>query len=138
MSKTREIELARIRIALKEAFKAVEEEFSITLKLGNITYDDNSFRAKLISTNNTKEGKTVTQEALNFKKRAHFYGLNPADLGKLVVIQGMKYIITGLNPRNTKYPILCTSISKNIRYKFSADAVRSALITTNSKLTVVK
>ena len=133
MTKIRELELAKIRIALKEAFKAVEEEFNMTLKLGNITYEDESFRAKLTSINNTKEGKTVTPEALNFKREAYLYGLNLADLGKVIVIQGAKYIITGLNPRNIKYPILCTSIAKGVNYKFNSDTVRTALIIENNK-----
>jgi hypothetical protein len=99
--------LGQVREDLNKALEQVAKKHGIVLNVGNISYRDESFTAKLIalipSENSNKEagasrGSEVKWEVA-FKKNAFLFGLKPEDLGKKVKHGSKEYTIVGMRPR---------------------------------------
>ena len=64
----------------------------------------------------------------NLYEKAHRYGLDPADLmTRFQNRRGETCIITGIEPRNRKYPIIVFNETRQKRYKCPAAAIRKDL-----------
>jgi len=75
------------------------------------------------------DGQAETQEVREFKTNARLYGLKPEDLGKTFHSpgSGKRFKITGLKPRNRRYPIMAEELGTKRGYKFAAIVVKQAL-----------
>ena len=119
--------LKTIRASLDKAFREVEEAHGIKLNIGNISYEDTTFRTTLKAsivnergivedrertetTFRTKlEGSLVNDfgtvedgQRKDFKKFATMFDLNPEWLDKEIVLSGRTFTITGLNRKASK------------------------------------
>lgn len=88
--------------------------YGISLNLGNISYQDYSFAAKI-------EGK-ILKDSANIEKEefaelASKYGFKPEDYGATFRSSGKIHTIYAIKTRNRKYPIL-TRCSDGKNYKF--------------------
>lgn len=102
----------------KTAMASLEEKYNARITLGSISFSSNSLRSKFEFVEHPENGKTI--EEVEFAKVAPRYGLTGEDYGRLFVSNGETYILTGLNPRAPKYPIIGTMLrNASKRYKFT-------------------
>lgn len=82
-------------------FKTLCAKYGMTASLGNAKFSETecTFQLKLKA-----EGAAKT----DFESYAVLFGLKPTDLGKVIVVGGYSYTITGINPKAPKFPINTT------------------------------
>lgn len=110
-----------LRAEIDAALKSVGQAHGVTLELGRITYGPAKATTRL-----TVMLAGVSPYADGFEQYAPCYGLQPADLGLEVKINGETYTILGLKPRATKRPVVLRRADGEI-YNFPAEMVREAL-----------
>lgn len=107
----------------EQAIEPVAEKYNLTIKLGNISYREDTFSAR-IECSKTDAGDLAKKE---FIKYCSMYGLSPDDYMKEFVYGGEKYILTKISIKNPKYPCECKNIENGIFYKFTAEIIKKAL-----------
>lgn len=127
--------LKNIRDDINKALAAVGVKYGLQLEAGNCTYGDSNFTIKLNASRINSDGTVETQQVSDFKRYCGMYGLQASDLGKTFRSNGNTYVLSGLNPKATKMPILAHKLGNpDARYKFHMDAVRN--ITDSHKIPV--
>jgi hypothetical protein len=93
------------------ALEPVAKKYGLSLVRGNGTFSPTNYRLK-VEFNVVQDGATAAtrQEVVDFQRSAHFYGLDPSDLGKTVNVYGKMYKIIGLMPNRRRYPILVETV----------------------------
>ncbi len=94
--------LKTIRASLDKAFREVEEAHGIKLNIGNISYEDTTFRTTLKASIVNEDGTVEDEQRKDFKKFATMFDLNPEWLDKEIVLSGRTFTITGLNRKASK------------------------------------
>ena len=94
--------LKTIRASLNKAFREVEEAHGIKLNIGNISYEDTTFRTTLKASIVNEDGTVEDEKRKDFKKFATMFDLNPEWLDKEIVLSGRTFTITGLNRKASK------------------------------------
>ena len=94
--------LKTIRASLNKAFREVEEAHGIKLNIGNISYEDTTFRTTLKASIVNERGIVEDRERTDFTKYATMFDLNPEWLDKEIVLSGRTFTITGLNRKASK------------------------------------
>ena len=94
--------LKTIRASLDKAFREVEEAHGIKLNIGNISYEDTTFRTTLKASIVNERGIVEDRERTDFTKYATMFDLNPERLDKEIVLNGRTFTITGLNTKASK------------------------------------
>lgn len=95
--------LNNFRADFEEAMKGLEEKYGVDIDLGNIRYDDDSFRSKIEVANKGVTENREKEQYLEFVKYNPNYGLTAEMWGKEVVgADGGKYVIVGVNPKARK------------------------------------
>lgn len=124
--------LKAIRADINTALAAVAKAHGITLDIGNIRFDANSFSAKLSAAvatagaTSTPEGVNATWVA-NFKKYAVMFGLKPTDLNKQIKYAGKVVTIVGMRPK-ANLPLVVQRATGGC-IAVSAETVKFALAT---------
>lgn len=126
--------LKDIRVDLNTALAAVAKKHGITLDVGNIRFDANSFSAKLSATVASSASTTTSAPAgvnptwvANFKKYAVMFGLKATDLNKQIKYAGKTVTIVGMRPKANQ-PIVIQRVTGGC-VAVSAESVKSALAT---------
>ena len=119
--------LLNFRKDFAEAVKTLEAKYGIVIELGNIKFGYDHFEGKITA----KEGND--KEDINqkdFNQYCRLYGLEPEDFDRRVTLTDSHgthdYIITGINPKNRRYPICLKRADNNSSWKWTAEAVRKA------------
>jgi hypothetical protein len=94
--------LKTIRASLNKAFREVEEAHGIKLNIGNISYENTTFRTTLKASIVNERGIVEDRERTDFTKYATMFDLNPEWLDKEIVLNGRTFTITGLNTKASK------------------------------------
>ncbi len=84
----------------------------IQFKIGNITYDDNSFRTTLKVVN---VGNGHNPDKAEFEKFCWKFGLPNRAYGKIINWKGIDYKIAAIRPRARKYPVLLENLQTGER-----------------------
>ena len=71
--------------------------------------------------------KALTKGQDAFLRLAPLHGLSPDDLGRRFVWKGQEYVITGIRPRSTKFPIITKKYGTNFLCNFSVGLVKDLL-----------
>lgn len=113
-----------VKAALEEICKAHGVKFAGI----NVTYTETEVRLNCKVEDTTEiAGVEWSPEEAAFLRQAHKYGLKPTDLGSEVEIQGNTWILSGLKPKNVKYPVLARRSWDGKLFKFSARDVVAGL-----------
>jgi len=117
--------------AMEQALKAVEDAYGVNISAHGGSYGDGVFTAKFQVVLVSESGRTSKEEAerAEFKRDAQDCGLKPADLDKVITVDGEKYQIVGMSTSG-KYPILLKYLSgpkQGRRTQATADFVRLGL-----------
>ena len=94
--------LKTIRASLNKAFREVEEAHGIKLNMGNISFDETTFRTKLEASIVNEKGIVEDRQRTDFTKYATMYDLNPEWLDKEIVLGDDTFTVTGLNTKASK------------------------------------
>lgn len=121
--------LEAFRKDFAEAMKPLEKKYNLSLKLGRITYGEDSFNGKLEAFDRS-EGES--REAKEFQKHCTLYGLEPTDLGKTIVCDGDSFKIVGLNPSKRKYCIQAVRLKDNKSFGLTLQATKEGLARLNA------
>ena len=117
--------LKDLRKDIDNALKSVAEKHGLSLMLGNVRFTEDSFTGKLEARITDRVGEPTM--AADFRSMAPSFGIPSSYLHRIVTINGKRYKIVGLKPRNRKYPIICENTANGKRFKFSAFAIREVL-----------
>jgi hypothetical protein len=118
--------LKLIREALNQALISVSTKFDIDLKVGAITFTQDSFTAKLIA-NIKKSSEEKESECLEeWNQYAELIGLKKEHYGKSFTAQGKTFTITGLKLQNRKMPVLASDTNGK-KYKLSVETIQNYL-----------
>jgi hypothetical protein len=109
-------QLKAIRSDIAKALAEVEAKHGITLDLGSISYQDNSFHGKLSGSVVGDNGEDLAAKS-NWEAKFRRYGLNKEWFGKSFKSGNDTFTISGLNSRASKRPVIATA-SNGDRYSF--------------------
>lgn len=70
------------------------------------------------------DGVVCNQEREALKQYASLFNLSPTILDKTFISLGETFVVTGLSPRKSKFPVLATRIRDKKSFKFPADTIR--------------
>jgi len=101
----------------------IAKKYSLTVKAGNISYQDDTFSMK-VECAKTDAGNLEQKE---FAKCCLMYELSSDDYMREFVFNGERYALAGLSLSSPKYPCICLNIGNGKRYKLTVDAVKKAL-----------
>jgi len=120
---TSQIEMIEsFRKSFAETVKALEIDYSCAIKLGNITYDNQSFRSKMEVITQNEEGEIESKERIDYRTQCHFFGLEPEWLDASFRADNRDWKIVGLKPRARKRPVIAESANGK-KYVFAAEDV---------------
>ena len=119
MSKITRPMLKTLRVEIDAALKEVLEKHGLSGSIGNIKFDDSSFRTTLT----VNAGDVSDAAEAEFKKHCKFFGLEASDFGREFTSNGRKFTVCGIKPRALKYPILAVD-ARGSKYKFHASAIK--------------
>jgi len=115
-------EFQAFRKDFDQALLPVAEKYSLTIKAGSISYQDDTFSMK-VECAKTDAGNLEQKE---FEKYCLLYELSPDDYMREFVFNGERYTLAGLAVSSPKYPCICLNIGNGKRYKLTEDAVKKA------------
>ena len=115
-----------IKKRLDNVLKPLAEELGVVIEIGNCTYQKSNCRFQLKVSIVDSDGKAITEEIESFRGNAQLFGFEPDDLGREFVFRKQQYVISGLNPKSRKYPVLARS-DNGKDYKFTCRTVLEAL-----------
>ncbi len=125
LSKT---QVADLITKIKPELEALGTKLGWKLTVGRGTYGD-VFTFKVEAAPIRADGSCESKEVAAFRTHAHRLGLKATDFGQRFTAQdGRAYVISGLNPRCIKLPVLAMRVSDGKTYKFAAETVRCLLV----------
>ena len=115
------------RDRMQAVLDSLGHELHAKIVVGNASYtpDNASFKVEVAPVQ--ADGQVVDKSASDFKRMAARYSLAPSDLGRQFSLDGKQFILTGLNPRCRRYPILARGREDGKAWKLPLDAVLFAL-----------
>lgn len=117
------VDFKAFRKDLDKAMEEVAKKYGITLKSGNISYDENTFSVKVMAERadvDIQKAKFI--ENIKYMK---FYGFTENDYKAKVEINGKTYTIIGFKPGN-KYDVVAER-NDGKQYAFISTAVIRAM-----------
>ena len=116
-----------IRVAINTALREVEQAHGIKLNLGNISFDETTFRTKLEASIVNEAGIVEDRQRTDFTKYATLFDLNPEWLDKEIVLGDDTFTVTGLNTKASKNVVriekengdIHVCPSKNLKHYFN-------------------
>lgn len=118
----------RIRHELNNAFRTIEAELGISIKIGRMRYDATNVRCKLEASVVSESGDVMTREAVNWALYAPQAGLGADWIGRDVETGGGRYHITGWNTRAGVYKVQATKYPDGRRIKMAPFMLRDAVL----------
>ena len=106
---------------VKLALKEVEEKYGVSVSCGNINYSQYDFTLQLVV---TKSDSTTDGMKERFAKECVFYGFQPEDYERVLVLNGKTFKLIGFNLNSPKNCCRIVRLDNNGEYKCSAAAVK--------------
>lgn len=122
-----------LRAKLAAALKEVADSTGLKIEVGSCRFNSNIASFKLEVATVGQNGQVNSREAEAFKREAHFFGLQPTDLGRSFRSGGHTYKITGLKPNSPRFPVLATRMDGK-GFKFPSDSVKAFLASSISSI----
>ena len=104
--------LKLFREDFKNAVSNLESKYGVIIDMGTISFDENSFSAKITANNGKNETdveKTQFEQNVSLYKS---YGLSKCDYGKIFIADGKKYRLVGFKTKARKNPFVIEDIKK--------------------------
>ena len=118
--------LDKIRLDLNAALIEVGAMNGVKFKVGNMRYTSESVKITLDAFDTNGAGADTSVDQLAWNKGCAWFGFKEEDFGKKFSAGTRTFTISGLKPKNHKYPIIGSG-PEGGRYKFEADRVLRGL-----------
>lgn len=118
--------LSALRHDLDAALIAIAEKHGLTLKVGNISFTERTFVAKVEGALLNADGSATDRRAEDFKRYAHMFGLEPEWLGRTFKWGGREFKVAGLNTKGKTMPVIGERADGK-RFKFTVESVQLSL-----------
>jgi hypothetical protein len=115
--------LKQVRREVEKALAEVNETLGITLEIGHISYEDNTFTARLKGSVSGFDQRS-TEWAVHFQR----FGMEEDWLGQTLSYNDQSYKIVGLRPRARRQQILVERDGET--YQMDSSVIRSKMATT--------
>ena len=118
--------LGKLRAEIQEALNVIAKEHDLQeISLGNIRFDDSSFKSTVVAKTKPIAGKENQHvDARNARR----LGLPEDIIGSTIIFRGLKYSVIKIDMKKRKYPVSIQKLSGGTtRYKISAEAAKSAV-----------
>jgi len=113
-----------VRDSLETALKTVAEHHGIAVKINQMVYRAESCEVSVECAVLREDGEALTREAMQFRDRAAFYGLDPALIFKSFIgHDGKRLKLIGLNPKAKANPFVIQATDGTI-YAASEATIR--------------
>lgn len=123
-----------LRQEIDQAIAEVGKKHGINLRLGNISFNPEDFKAQLkavIASNGNGSGMLTKDDEYrnNFQQDAEQWGFDPNDLDRQISIFGRRYTIVGLRRSHVpmKYPVICREERSGKLFQLPIDDVQMGL-----------
>lgn len=127
MKKFTNVNLKTLRKQIDTALAGVAKKNGISLSIGRISYQAESFRTKLeaVIQNSENAGLSVgdAKELKELKMFGDMFGLDESHLGNTFSSHGETFKFTGIKTSRPKYPISGTSVRTGKSFKFTESVV---------------
>ena len=128
MDTTDHKQLNAFRTDFNVAMKALEEKYNVTVKMGNMSYDNDRFTSKLTVLKRSESGEVRHPSEADFDKFCRSFGLKPEHKGAIIRCRGGDYKLIGLNPRSPKFRFTVQSVTDPSKYlKVTEEGVKKQL-----------
>jgi len=117
--------IKQLRSAIQAAIKPLEAEHGVAFEIGSAHYNSTGCKFKFEVLDAQESGSQgMDFMELSFRRGCDEYGLRPEDFGKSFQAHGETFTISGLKPKNRKFPVIATD-KDGSSYKFRARDVAS-------------
>jgi len=108
--------------AINKRLFDIEQEFGVSMRVGNVSYADlkATFKVEAVIS-------SIDVRKIDFEKYCKLYNLSASDYGRKFLVNNSEYIISGINVKARKLPIIAKKISDNKEYIFTASDVKFKL-----------
>jgi len=121
--------LQSLRVEIDNALSKVSKRHNISLSLGRISFNNDSFRAKLeaaVQLNDQSGNMSVSaiNELKELKEYGSMFGVSEKDYGRVFEFQGRKFKFTGIKLSRNKYPVSGEDVRTGKGFKFPESALQ--------------
>jgi len=116
----------RVRAEVLASVEAVMHKYGVKTSYKGGRYSPERFSLN-IDLDILAESSSGEEMPASFPRDAVRVGLPSDCYGKVCVLRGLRYKITGIKTRNRKYPVLATSLADGRQYKLPVASVRAGL-----------
>ena len=114
------LKIQQLRSAIEAAIKPLELEHGVAFEVGSANYNRTGCKFNF----NVVEAQSPDQKGMNFleltfRAKCESFGLRADDFGKSFIAHGETFTISGLKPKNRKFPVIATD-NNGGSYKFRA------------------
>lgn len=95
--------LKAMREDFQLAMKDFEKKYNVSVVMGNISYSELEFHAKVTVT--SKEKNSEDNERAEFERNCRMYGLTKEDYGRIIQHKGKNYTLIGFENSRPKFCI---------------------------------
>lgn len=117
--------LKSIETEIKQAIAEIESKYGIQARFVGGRYTDKLATMKLEVSVLDESGKAFDKYAEQYNQYKGLYGFTQS-LGDMFTSNGRTYKLTGLNRRNSKYPVLGELVGTGAKYKFPTTVLKPA------------
>ncbi len=101
--------IKNVREEFQNALNEVGKKFGCNIKMGTIRYEDVEFSCKMNVTVDSPEAAAKSVERIP----------SFVQLGKIVTLNGVDYIVTGYKARSNKFPVCVKRVRDNKGFKIT-------------------
>lgn len=112
---------------INAALAPLAERHGITLRIGNGSFGAAYATLRLDVATISEQGQVNTRESSALGSLGGLYGLPGVKVGTVVVMQGDRFTVTGLNAKARKAPVCLTRERDGKAFKATVDMVKRAL-----------
>jgi hypothetical protein len=124
--------LQELRAKLDQVLGEVGSEFGVAISVGSMSFSPLETTTRLTMTaigDNAQNGEIPAdaKARIEFENYAKMFDLKPDDFGKEFVSRYDTFVVSGIKPRSSKYPVLATNKVTGKVFKFTAESVAAKL-----------
>jgi hypothetical protein len=118
--------LPLLRTSMQAALAPIEAQFGIKIHVGNASFSADNAKFKVDLSTIGDGGVVNSRERSSFEALAELYDLDPKMLDQSILYGGTEYVVTGLNTRRSKYPVIARRVRDGKSFCLPGDGVKTA------------
>ena len=119
--------IKQFREDFEKAMIKLEKKYDVTIKLGSIRYDNESFKSKIEANVNKSDAEKAEDEKRMFESLCDKFGFLPSDYLNSFSHSGMNIELYGFDTRKKKYPCMLREIGGTKLMKANTSFVKNMI-----------